>query len=674
MPRRITLHNFQSRDANRLCPRFVDHKVFAIIYATGAGKTLEIRAIVSRLYHHRYDPEYKGFSFTHCIFAAPQRVIRDNFIEDISELVDGNLVYPCLNVVTNVSREDLERFLGQRWTVDRMCMAVTHSIIVRLIPWLEEALRQDPSFLVGKILVIDEAHHIPAKRLAQLCRLWKDHGGHLVLLTATPSHPDIEKVIPDNAIVACRTLPEQMEGGKYAPQILETGIINVTGEGYSDKEMCGIPVDADTAIQEIVDDYEKQCLEAKCKPRALVIIRPRKTREENRKIIERFLECFEAKGDLNGLGKIRPVVGVGAHKSVIGDVSDCIAHDKAIHSGEQCTCSKCRGLPYRRLTFKDSNYDVLILIGRGREGLDTVLASHMYLFGLCHFLPSVGQLLGRIMRWRKEVLDYPDKWRNRSYLRIITAGVKNLAAHSQQVLLTMHYLNLLGLQQWSVLSLVSRIVDKMASKAGHPRLGGKRIPYITLEKRAAILTYHSEMMKWYNEGSSQNERNHGAPLNKVLTRNEQAKLTLSRIELGCLRLKGAPKDKITEAEILLVLTDLEASFHREQKEALQRELWKALEELLPEEGVMSAVNRALVQVASSFREATLSYSLLASRVQQEILSLTTEHIEDFSARLDEALKNSTAQAEKKLETRYGYSPGTLETFRRTIANHPPGVR
>lgn len=401
---------------------------------TGSGKTLLVRTLVS------LDLNQQG-GFTHVLVAAPQQQIEEGFLRGRDETVvwpEGLAAQPTLTIPARLfraarcdgcgSRASVRRYLGSG---DRQgALVCTHAALTRL----EGA--DLPADLTGHLLVIDEAHHVPAEGLSRVASLWRTRGGRLLFLTATPYRADDEPVVLPGMGHLRRTLPEHMQEG-YAPRNLECEIVNFMVRS-SRSTAAGPPGTSgyrSSAAKALVQRWEEDG-----RPKVIVRVPPGRGR-----LVRRVVAAFEKVGarvlDASGIERERKQRFLSALASE-------------------------RGLPE-----SGSRIDVIVGVMRVLEGTDWPVCAAVYSVGIPRSLHTVVQLAGRALR--KKPMDYRSDYRDRARLVFFVScseieAITELSQdHSRHVLLLCSFLvdHQVG-QSWVVTAAVRRGIRRALATKG----------------------------------------------------------------------------------------------------------------------------------------------------------------------------------------------------------------
>jgi len=361
---------------------------------TGAGKTLILQGLVTNIVNPK-DPvpnRFKG-----AVVAVPQIQIEDGFsVEEFDREVtfqpeEGDMLHSCPLVIRTtdwVKGRDREhegktckKFLLHLKSPRVKAMITTHQAISL---WFTQHIKTWPSSLKDRLLVIDESHLAGQdNKLGQVAKLWVERGGKVVYATATPWRTDGRLVAPDNNFWAVRTLAEHIDGGEYAP-------------GKLDVRTHLTCLRAETAAQVAGDRLGRGDTEASCadtvrlwdedgRPKAVINV---PLDACSREWAQALVKAFQA---LPNPPRVHNAVGT----------------DLEVGQALQVALREERGVK----RFKDSKVDVFIACRRFELGTDWPLCSHVYNIGLTSSFSRILQMLGRALRNKNEIEDYPERYR-----------------------------------------------------------------------------------------------------------------------------------------------------------------------------------------------------------------------------------------------------------------------
>lgn len=237
-----------------------------------------------------------------------------------------------------------------------------------------------PADLKGRILVIDEAHHASsANQIGAFAKAWKDRGGTIIHLTATPFRTEGDILIDPGAPRWTLTLAEHIESG-YAPRVVKI-------------RSRPIPMVART-VKELVGDRMG--------------------------LVSDLTASATAVADMLGEeGKLKaailvPIIGAGDWAAALQAVLEARGFRvfNAVKGGSACSRGLRDALNAERAAagvhYDESKYDVFLACARFNEGTDWPFCSHVYNIGLTNSFQRIIQRLGRGMRPKTEIRGYPE--------------------------------------------------------------------------------------------------------------------------------------------------------------------------------------------------------------------------------------------------------------------------
>lgn len=402
-----------------------DRQDYLIEQPTGSGKTVEAVAIAAALNAEGYG----------VLIAAPQEHIEENFTRrDYDSLRCGRRVLRVPAELVRAARDgddgsvaEVRAFLEQR--KPGYILACTHACLTRIKP--PTGL---PSNLRRWVLIVDEAHHVPALGLSQFVLAWRANGGRVLFFTATPFRADGDPVRLDDMARIARTLPQHMEEG-FAPGRIESEVcaVQATGAAVSLEEFHG-----DRAVQQrrLRKRLVEQMVETWRRDRQpKLIVRVPSLQGGSRQLIEELTKAFQAAD-----ARVLNVSG--------SEAADKKRFLQALHDE-------------RVLNYRTSQYDVVLGVNRVLEGMDWPICSAVYCVGFPRAVVTLVQLLGRATRLKPAAC--PAHHRERAKIAFFvpcsdaetTAGMPRF--HSRNLLLTCSYLtNYVSGEQWAAVKELGR--------------------------------------------------------------------------------------------------------------------------------------------------------------------------------------------------------------------------
>lgn len=431
---------------------------FLVEQPTGAGKTLEAVALTTLLLpagnkvliaspqehieRNFTQRDYVEFELRGVRYSAPQRLLRAARAERLGTIAEGILSY-------------LKR------SSPGYALVCTHAALTRVRP-----PTGIPNSLAGCVLIVDEAHHAPAKGLSQFVTSWKKAGGRVLYFTATGYRSDNLQVVLPGMQVIRRTLAEHMDEG-YAPATIDSKLFTVSsGSSVTERMILG-------------EEAPEQTVQRRMIPRLV-----QQWRDEGRpKLIVRVPPLRG--GSIQFAKDI--VAAFGRAGATVVDASGTEPEAK-----ENLLCALTS--EQTKTDYTASEVDVIVGIQRVAEGLDWRWCSTVYCVGIPRSISSVIQLLGRATR-RKD-RGYPASHRDVARLAFFVPVETNDAAtiseklsrrHSEQVLLVCSFLasGAYG-QEWLVMRHVGKTLGMSLSSPEMSQKVREAFPYIDPEIRAQV--------------------------------------------------------------------------------------------------------------------------------------------------------------------------------------------
>jgi hypothetical protein len=596
-----TLREYQEKLVYDVC-RTTDDVL--VEQPTGSGKTVQIVTLVAM---------HLGQRFTHAVISAPQEQIEQGFVKrdyySISFPARAGVACPAIQAPKSLIKGARESRLGsvkrvvqylrQPGPLDH-AFACTHAALNQITP-------QDlPDDLTGKALFIDEAHHASADGLSQIVTLWRQRGGQLFFFTATPYRGDGRPVRLDGMRTYRRSLAEHMAEG-FAPRHLESEIVALGNPGE-------VITPAIWAGEACPHDIKKFVL-AICrrwlddgKPKAIVRVPPMRERRSG-DFVNHLRQALASQG------------------ARVLDATGTAETDK------QRFLNGLKG--EQQQTFATSTFDVMIGIQRVLEGTDWPLCSAVYCVGMPGSLNTVVQFLGRAMRDKKEIPDYPADQRDRARLAFFVpcGGGSALADlsidHSRHALLTCCFLadHEVG-QEWIVTQAVRRGIEAALGPALLPSPPGSGVGG---EGNAAA--------------DAENDANE--PLDPEVRAEVELAMADAREQIirngneptvgEVVQLTAKTRPDLPEAAIQRVATEILAATDNPAgsaaRQAIQREIATRLR-IDPK--VKQAMTAAFAVVLEEFRDATLKDSVVLESVGRQVHGVTGGQMREFARRLRDA--------------------------------------
>lgn len=450
----ITLHTFQCHDLDAILRHYLRTRHVAAIYCTGAGKTALSLVVAAKTMGEAWvegNPR-----FTHTIYVAPTRVIRDGFVA--TQVNERGHVY----MTPEVRSEDdprvngLETYLAA--PVRSYAIRMTHQKASDFVEYLRRQITADPVFASSKLLVIDEAHHSgEGRRLAELRDLWLSAGGFVLSLTATPDRSDAMVAIAEDVPRVVRSMTRQM-AERLAPETLRSDIISIQGEAVTTAEEMHAPdlsnpIVTDDLAARLVEDWVEQE-----RPKLIVRLKNSGDVVEHRTAIVAMAQALHRVG-------ARVFVASDRHQDAqeVRELNARILAAVRARTGREVTdLSEVLAYENEVKTYLDSCVDVIIGMQSVLEGMNWKICSHMGFVGVPrHLLPLI-QGIGRAMRDRTTIAGYPERWQNTSRV-VLFASVddeeRGVQAHTFQMLSVACYLA--TFTQWNLVGSLRQVFGRM---------------------------------------------------------------------------------------------------------------------------------------------------------------------------------------------------------------------
>jgi hypothetical protein len=354
----------------------------AVVAPTGAGKTTIITSILHKM------PGLRS-----AFVAAPQKSIERGFLTDATFIAPapqfaGSVSAPIIGRGSQYvplrderDKDDKAQTLlaGVRPGVDKWGLT-THS---QLCNWGTEFL---PDNLTGHLLVLDEAHHAGSSdeekrivtRLGEVADTWRERGGKVLYVTATPYRSDGERVLPEGTTPWTWTIADHAASG-FAPanfhlRTVSSGIEVSTPAEYAGDALPTQEEDGGEGYRMMVDRWIEDG-----RPKSVFIVPAR-----------------DSVGWATRLE--RALVDAGAR------VCNAVGTDAAADERFSTALDAERAAG----SFAASSTDVFIACKRFDEGTDWPLCSHVYNWGVPASFGLIIQRWGRTFRDKSRYPDYPE--------------------------------------------------------------------------------------------------------------------------------------------------------------------------------------------------------------------------------------------------------------------------
>jgi hypothetical protein len=243
-----------------------------------------------------------------------------------------------------------------------------------------------PDNLTGHLLVLDEAHHAGSSdeakrivtRLGEVADTWRERGGKVLYVTATPYRSDGERVLPEGTTPWTWTIADHAASG-FAPANFHLRTVSSGVEVSSPAEYAGdaLPTqeeDGGDGYRMMVDRWIEDG-----RPKSVFIVPAR-----------------DSVGWATRLE--RALVDAGAR--VCNAVGTDAAADERFSTA--LDAERTAG------SFAESSTDVFIACKRFDEGTDWPLCSHVYNWGVPASFGLIIQRWGRTFRDKSRYPDYPE--------------------------------------------------------------------------------------------------------------------------------------------------------------------------------------------------------------------------------------------------------------------------
>lgn len=552
---------------------------------TGAGKTLMIRT------HVALDLGQPN-GFDRVIIASPQEQIERSFLHDRETIIrwpDGVAVQPSLSIPARLFRAARQDGCGTRVAIRRYLAggARGHALVCTHAALTAVRAADLPADLTGCALIADEAHHVPADGLSRVARLWKERGGQLIFVTATPYRADNLPVALPGMVHVRRSLAAHMSEG-FAPSTLAGEIVALghPGQRVSAAQLAGeLPPPAaytDSTVRTIVDHWERDG-----RPKTIVRVPPGRGL-----LVRRLADAFHHAGarvlDATGMEKGRK--------------------DRFLKALDA----------ERELDVAGSLLDVVIGVQRVLEGTDWKHCASVYCIGIPRSLQVVVQLAGRALRLKPT--DYPAPYRDLARLTFFvpSAGGASLSGlsleHSRHVLLTCAFMADHGTgQAWVVTAAVRRGLRRALGdqadadvEAAEDAIEPLTDPTVRADAQLALTAARAELIE------------------------QHTKPTVSAVlELAVSVRPDLPRE-VLEQVAVEALASRPGDARKQITDRLERGIASRLR---VDPQVREAMKTAFSQVLTEFREATLARAAGLDALGHQVHQVTGGHMAEFARRL-----------------------------------------
>lgn len=572
----MKLYPYQQNDILKIIDLFKKTNHVSLIYATGAGKTVIARTVATLL----------NLPF---IITAPTNTIKSSFTSSLSVNIN-NIDLKLLDIIQFKDNQQINtnRYLSNE--VADYGIVISYSLLSKkFINFLPK----------NKLLIVDESHHAgKVQKLYQFAKYWKDNGGLILSLSATPVRSNEECSLASEAeFKVIRSISAQMRSG-FAPKEIDFDLIRVNSMvGKDSDSIFGAPINIDILTEEIVHQ-----LILNGSPKTIIRCQNTGDTNKNNEIINSIATALE---DQNFR------VLKATTDTNLTDLESFLSIERTIKS------------------FSDSKIDVIVGINAVCEGLDWPIASHFCFIGIPTSVLLTSQGLGRTTRkktFEDRLHDYPIMWKETSKVLMFTGNVKNIKTkHGSAVLKVISYMG--AMKQLSILHKLTEVFNNKFSKNETEEFFNNDIKQIipnetaTTAAKQAILYIQSEFSE--------------------LVQICQPLLPKDLVELFKFyqsEYKMFPD--CTERDLKFAI-----SFGNKQN---QDEIISELTEKLEKVKNISEVNDILNNIVNDFIETTTNNNMITYDEQALIQSLkvTSDTIDSFAKQVDEVQTISFAEAIK----------------------------
>ncbi|RTL22375.1 MAG: DEAD/DEAH box helicase, partial [Rhodocyclaceae bacterium] len=351
---------------------------------TGSGKTVMTQAIVARL--------LADGQFDRCLVVTPQRQIADAFTPADDVLFDSEEGAWRLHAKAWTQTGDdgdarrVAAFLAGRRQSPKVVVTTGAAVVL----WSK---RRDflPASLDRALLVVDEAHRAGGQNQlgGRFVAEWRERGGRVLYLSATPYRTDDEPVFGDETRRWTRTMAEHADG-EHAPSAFRVDTRRVALVAEDERQAQGEAMaggDREAAAAEIVAQWQ-----ADGRPKSVIIAPALGATEWAEALCDGFAQA-----------------GAVTFNAVGPDAGPALT----------ALLDRERGVR----DFAESRVDVIVSCRRFDEGTDWPLCSTVYNVGVPGSLGLIVQRWGRAMRSKASIAGYPESQRDLARLVFIVAGV-----------------------------------------------------------------------------------------------------------------------------------------------------------------------------------------------------------------------------------------------------------
>lgn len=420
---------FQPQVFNWLVQNVVVRKRTALLLPTGSGKTTLILCYLA----WNFEQVKQGApGFLEAYIMAPLKSIQDSFKEGCDSTYRLLDVDTADNDLGLIQSEDLEGkaldAIIQRTPSEPKWYTGTHSLLSLRVKDLERWEQLGPFDFSKKLLVVDEGHHArPDNKLTAFIAFWLRHGGHVLYATATPKDaldaPEGDEGILPFQIPLVELMERDCAPESIISRFVDTGLAADTEAETGPDRAFNVPklTDNASANERAFDEMASLWL-MDGRPKLIVRIKPTSNAANTNRLLVLAKRAFL---------KACPAARVMTVRSYVGDGSFTNEFDLPERLSEVLREERDR-------TYSTSQLDVIITLNTMIEGADWPLCSQVYLWGVPDSYPTIIQILGRSLRLKTWIADYPAPWRNTSKITFFVGGVSQdgvLPANARHMLI-----------------------------------------------------------------------------------------------------------------------------------------------------------------------------------------------------------------------------------------------
>lgn len=404
----VTLRPYQAVDIRQLRRKLDEEPRCLLSSPPGSGKSLELQVLLT-LALGASDDKYVS-----ALVITPQLQIEAGFEPTEDKIVhwpkEDHAVTAPITIrksdwfrareSTNGARSRFYAHLRNKKPSSRVLLT-SHAAIVR---WIADL----PKSLVGRILVVDEAHHgSETNHAGKFIKEWVKRGGKAIFVTATAYRMSGDSVIDHNIPAVRRSLADLSATG-YAPKNFIVRSQRTDLLARSSNELAGKtqPASIDGDWFESSCTHLAQLWASDGRPVSVFIVPQNKSK--------RYSKTLKEKLEVHG-ASVFDAVGVETSKQQ--DLEKVLRHERSIPGSDT-------------LTFVDRLYDTYIACKRFDEGTDNPLVSHVYNIGIPTSLLVVEQRSGRAVRSKALISGYPERHKDKAVFTFLVPRAISDAAWS----------------------------------------------------------------------------------------------------------------------------------------------------------------------------------------------------------------------------------------------------